>query len=86
MYCVWQVVKTPTVILNNPVYNNDTQINIHKTKVGVEGKMRFGNLNILVLSHKKGVFSRRPVSSVAEVYIANIELRAGKAPAREIIY
>ena len=22
MYCVWQVVKTPTIILNNPVYNS----------------------------------------------------------------
>ena len=30
VYCVWQVVKTPTIILNNPVYRNETSIKIHK--------------------------------------------------------
>jgi hypothetical protein len=28
VYCVWQVVKTPTIIFNNPVYNNNKGINI----------------------------------------------------------
>jgi hypothetical protein len=25
VYCVWQVVKTPTIISNNPVYSRQTQ-------------------------------------------------------------
>ena len=28
VYCVWQIVKTPTIILNNPVYTSWFQVNI----------------------------------------------------------
>ena len=31
MYCVWQVVKTPTVILNNPVYKELSQENLFES-------------------------------------------------------
>ena len=72
--------------MNNSIYKNGTQINIHKSIVDVEGKMRFGNYNTLILCHETVVFSRGPVKSVAEVYIANFEFRAGKAPVREIIH
>jgi hypothetical protein len=50
-----------------------TQNNVRKTIVDVEGKIRFGNLSILVWSRKTVVFSRRPVNSVIEVHIANIK-------------
>jgi hypothetical protein len=34
VYCVWQVVKTPTVILNNPVYLGTTQLQRLKSTTG----------------------------------------------------
>ena len=41
VYCVWQVVKTPTIILNNPVYSHQLVVGFSGTLFIEEGFIKF---------------------------------------------